>query len=79
MTTPAADRRSVLAAATGRLAEAGVPSPDYDAAELLAHVLGTSRARLFAIETVSDEQRARLDALVERRAGRGPKMRSRWS
>jgi release factor glutamine methyltransferase len=72
MTTPAADRRSVLAAATGRLAEAGVPSPDYDAAELLAHVLGTSRARLFAIETVTDEQRARFDALVERRAGREP-------
>jgi release factor glutamine methyltransferase len=72
MTTPAADRRSVLAAATGRLAEAGVPSPDYDAAELLAHVLDTSRARLFAIETVTAEQRARLDALVERRAGREP-------
>lgn len=72
MTAQAADRRWVLAAATGRLAEAGVPSPEYDAAELLAHVLGTSRARLFAVETVTPEQQAELDALVERRAGREP-------
>ena len=49
--SPGTDRRSVLAAATRRLAEAGVPSPEYDAAELLAHVLGTSRAKLFAVES----------------------------
>jgi release factor glutamine methyltransferase len=66
------DRRSVLAAATRRLAEAGVPSPEYDAAELLAHVLGTSRAQLFAVETVAPAQLVELDALVDRRAGREP-------
>jgi len=32
-------------AAAARLREAGVPSPEYDAAELLAHVLGTERSR----------------------------------
>ncbi|HET8961481.1 peptide chain release factor N(5)-glutamine methyltransferase [Nocardioides sp.] len=66
------DRRSVLADATGRLAEAGVPSPEYDAAELLAHVLGTSRAGLFAVETVPPDRLAELDALIDRRAGREP-------
>src|SRR5215213_4038004 len=66
------DRRSVLAAATQRLAEAGVPSPEYDAAELLAHVLGTSRAQLFVIDTVPPGQLADFDALVERRAQREP-------
>jgi release factor glutamine methyltransferase len=72
MTARATDRRSVLAAATRRLAEAGVPSPEYDAAELLAHVLGTSRAQLFAVEDVSPDQLVALDTLVDRRAAREP-------
>ena len=73
MTPPGGtDRRSALALAAGRLAEAGVPSPEYDAAELLAHVLGTSRASLFAVETVPPELLAELDALIDRRAGREP-------
>jgi release factor glutamine methyltransferase len=66
------DRRSVLAAATSRLAAAGVPSPEYDAAELLAHVLGTSRAQLFAVETVPPDRLVELDTLVDRRARREP-------
>ena len=66
------DRRSVLAAATRRLADAGVPSPEYDAAELLAHVLGTTRANLFAVETVPPDRLVELDALVVRRARREP-------
>jgi len=66
------DRRSVLAAATRRLADAGVPSPEYDAAELLAHVLGTTRANLFAVETVPPDRLVELDALVDRRACREP-------
>jgi release factor glutamine methyltransferase len=65
-------RRAVLAAATRRLAEAGVPSPEYDAAELLAHVLGTSRAQLFGIDTVPPDRLVELDALVGRRAQREP-------
>ena len=73
MSTPrGTDRRSVLAAATRRLAEAGVPSPEYDASELLAHVLGTSRAELFAVVTVPPDQMGELDALVDRRARREP-------
>jgi release factor glutamine methyltransferase len=73
MTTPRSiDLRAVLAEATRRLAEAGVPSPEYDAAELLAHVLDTSRARLFAVETVNHDQLVQLGALVDRRARREP-------
>jgi release factor glutamine methyltransferase len=73
MTTPQSiDRRAVLAAATRRLAETDVPSPEYDAAELLAHVLGTSRAQLFVIDTVPPERLAEFDLLVDRRARREP-------
>ena len=54
------------------LADAGVPSPDFDAAELLAHVLGTTRAGLALVESVSVEQDERYDALVARRAAREP-------
>jgi release factor glutamine methyltransferase len=71
-TPPSIDRRSALAAATRRLAEAGVPSPEYDASELLAHVLGTSRAQLFGIDTVPPGRLADFDVLVDRRAQREP-------
>ena len=66
------DRRSVLATATRRLAEAGVPSPEYDAAELLAHVLGTSRAQLFGLDSVPPERLVEFDLLIDRRAQREP-------
>jgi release factor glutamine methyltransferase len=71
-TTQSFDRRSVLAVATRRLAEAGVPSPEYDAAELLAHVLGTSRAQLFGLDTVPPGRMAEFNVLVDRRAQREP-------
>ena len=38
--------RRLLAVASARLRAAGVGSPEHDAAELLAHVLGTMRAGL---------------------------------
>jgi release factor glutamine methyltransferase len=60
-----------MASATVRLQEAGVASPDYDAAELLAFVCGVSRTRLRLID-VDDAQRARYDELVARRAQREP-------
>ena len=66
------DRRSVLADATRRLADAGVPSPEYDAAELLAHVLGTSRTQLFAVEDVPADRLVQLDTLIDRRTRREP-------
>ncbi|TWD75122.1 release factor glutamine methyltransferase [Kribbella amoyensis] len=63
--------RSLLAAATARLEAAGVASPQYDAAELLAFVCGVSRLQLNLVD-VTDEQQARYDELVDRRAQREP-------
>lgn len=67
--TPA---RALVRAAAGRLAAAGVASPDHDAAELLAHVLGTERSRLFLVEDVAPSAAQEYDALVARRADREP-------
>ena len=64
--------RTVLRSATATLAAAGVPSPEYDAAELLAHVLGTTRAQLALVDDLSDERREQYDDLVARRARREP-------
>ena len=55
-----------------RLLEAGVASPDFDAAELLAHVLGTTRSRLALVDTVTPAQTEAYDGLVARRAAREP-------
>ncbi|GAA4695252.1 peptide chain release factor N(5)-glutamine methyltransferase [Nocardioides conyzicola] len=65
-------RRDVLRGATARLAEAGVASPEHDAAELLAHVLGTTRARLPLVDEVGTDALAAYDVLVARRAAREP-------
>jgi release factor glutamine methyltransferase len=65
-------RRAVLAAAVARLDAAGVASPEHDAAELLAHVLGTTRARLPLVDTVPEESLGEYDALIARRAAREP-------
>ncbi|MCW2764773.1 MAG: prmC 3 [Nocardioides sp.] len=65
-------RREVLAAACERLAAAGVASPAYDAAELLAHVLGTSRSQLVLVDEVAADRLEQYDGLVARRAGREP-------
>ena len=58
--------------AAGRLASAGVASPDHDAAELLAHVLGTTRPELSLVGDVTPGQASEYDALVARRALREP-------
>jgi release factor glutamine methyltransferase len=65
-------RRDVLAGAVGRLREAGVESPEYDAAELLAHVLGTTRSRLALVDDVPLEAVSAYDGLLARRAAREP-------
>lgn len=64
--------RSMLRSATATLTAAGVASPDFDAAELLAHVLGTSRPQLPLAPAPGDAERAAYEALVARRARREP-------
>jgi release factor glutamine methyltransferase len=66
------DRRRLLADARARLHDAGVASPEYDAAELLAHVLGTTRSRLPLVDVVPADRAAAYDALVARRVSREP-------
>ena len=65
-------RRELVAAATARLREAGVASPGHDAAELLAHVLGTTRGGLALVEEVARSAEEEYAGLVERRAHREP-------
>lgn len=66
------DARALRRHAEARLREAGVASPEHDAAALLAHVLGTTRAGLALAPDVSADQAAAFDALVVRRAAREP-------
>jgi release factor glutamine methyltransferase len=66
------EARKAVWRATAVLAEAGVPSPDFDATELLAHVLGTTRAKALLVDEVDPEQHRAYDALVARRAAREP-------
>jgi release factor glutamine methyltransferase len=63
---------AALRSATATLAAAGVASPDHDAAELLAHVLGTTRSRLPLVGELPPQRREEYDALVQRRARREP-------
>ncbi len=64
--------RDLVRRAGLRLAEAGVASPEHDAAELLAHVLGTTRGGLTLVDEVTPEQAVAYDGLVARRAAREP-------
>ncbi|HET8604143.1 MAG TPA: peptide chain release factor N(5)-glutamine methyltransferase [Marmoricola sp.] len=59
-------------AAVARLRAAGVEGADLDAAELLAHVLGTTRAALALVDELTAAQQEEYDALVARRATREP-------
>lgn len=72
MNEPPVNPRELLRIAAADLAAAGVPSPEYDAAELLAHVLHTTRGRLALVDGVPGEARAAFEALVSRRAAREP-------
>jgi release factor glutamine methyltransferase len=55
-----------------RLEAAGVASPEYDARELLAHVLGTTRAGLALVDEVSEQDAAAFGELLVRREAREP-------
>ena len=65
-------RRELLTRATATLRDAGVASPEHDAAELLAHVLGTTRGQLVLVDEVPDDEAEAYAALVDRRARREP-------
>lgn len=65
-------KRELLAAATQRLAAAGIGSPRTDAELLLAHVLEVPRGGLITIEAVGTEDTTRYEALIERRVAREP-------
>jgi release factor glutamine methyltransferase len=68
--------RTALATAHRRLEDAGVASPAADAHLLAAHVLGVARGelsrRVVLGYELTDDEAARLAALVERRAEREP-------
>jgi len=64
--------RSVLADAEARLTSARVPSPAYDAGELMAYVLGVPRSRLVLSEMLPSDQRVRFEALLSQRLSRVP-------
>jgi len=64
--------RVLLADAVSRLESAGVASPEHDARELLAHVLGTTRAGLVLVDDVDEGRAQTFEALVARRAAREP-------
>lgn len=64
--------RDVLFDAEHRLVAVGVPSPNVDAAEIVAFALGTTRSRLFLQDPISDEQKVRVEQLLTRRLSRVP-------
>jgi release factor glutamine methyltransferase len=64
--------RRLVAEAVARLDAAGVASPEHDARELLAHVLGTTRPGLMLVSDVREPQARAFEALVARRAAREP-------
>ncbi len=66
------DRRSLLTDATRELAEAGVASPEHDAGELLAHLLGITRGQLPLVDVVAPSTADEYAGLIRRRAAREP-------
>jgi len=66
------EARRLVAEATTALTDAGVASPEYDAATLLAHALGTSRATVLSVPDVPADRAASFRDLIRRRAAREP-------
>ncbi|HEX6875910.1 MAG TPA: peptide chain release factor N(5)-glutamine methyltransferase [Nocardioidaceae bacterium] len=64
--------RTLVDRAAERLRAAGVASPEYDARELLAHVLGTTRLGLALVADVEGDQERTFEELVARRSAREP-------
>jgi release factor glutamine methyltransferase len=66
------NRRQLRRSAVERLAAAGVASPERDADELLAHVLGIGLGQLSLVDEVDADQATAYDELVARRSAREP-------
>jgi release factor glutamine methyltransferase len=65
--------RTAVRAATTRLEQAGVASPEHDARALAVHVLGLDRlSDLLMVDDLQPEQASAYDELVARRADRVP-------
>lgn len=64
--------RALIANAAETLRAGGVPSPQVDAEELLAHAIGVPRQRIHLAPHPDAEQRRAFDELVARRASREP-------
>lgn len=64
--------RDVLFDAERRLAAVGVPSPNVDAGEIVAYVLGTRRSRLFLSDPIDGDARLRVEQLLAKRLSRVP-------
>ena len=66
--------REILRKATARLEHAGVPNADYDAAQMLSHVLGEDALmmRLNNHREVDGEKLAAYEAMLARREAREP-------
>jgi len=72
MTPTTPTRRELVQDGAERLRAAGVASPEHDASELLAHVLGTRRSQLVLVDRVPREVADRFAKLLARRASREP-------
>ena len=72
MTKAPRSSRALLANAADRLRAGGVASPEHDAAELLAHVLGTTRPQLALVDEVEAADTEAYETLIARRAAREP-------
>ena len=64
--------RDVLVDAERRLAAVGVPSPNVDAGEIVAYVLGTRRSRLFLSDPIDGDARLRVEQILAKRLSRVP-------
>jgi release factor glutamine methyltransferase len=64
--------RDILFDAERRLQAVAIPSPSFDAAEIVAHCLGTRRSRLFLQDPVTAEQRVCVEQLLTKRLSRVP-------
>ncbi|MGO2036552.1 MAG: peptide chain release factor N(5)-glutamine methyltransferase [Brevibacterium sp.] len=72
VTQPDQPTAVLLRDAAAELERGGVPSPQADARQLLAHVLDLEPARLLLVDEVPPDRASEFTALVSRRAGREP-------